>query len=773
MQGTTIGATLDATPNCITAPTEPGVWYSFIGNGDRFAISTCTADYDTRVSVYTGSCGNLSCLTGNDDFCGLQSLTLIRSLPNQFYYVLVHGANGETGNFTLELACESSPANDNCTNASPLTCGVAAIGTTQGATLDTSPVCGGMAQTSPGVWYSFTGNGDVASLSTCGFLSNFDTRISVFTGGCSGLNCVIENDDEACLFGSRLSALNFLTNNGEQYLVLVHGFGGQTGNFILNLDCAPLPAVPANDLAVNAQTIGCLDSVGGTTIGATADVVPACGMLAGAPGVWYEFFGTGDEVTASTCDDDTDFDTQIGVYRDVGGQLECVTGNDDDLTCIHSPEASTVKFFTNFNQRYLILVQGFNGQTGNFALTTSCVSTGPVLVEECQLAEFDPGNNLSFMIFLSGTPGLSPDYLPIGGSGRILRYSDGTAEIQGTVVNRFDLNAIWDIHMFLEDQQTWAQWSAAGGLYKGGRSEALTNHPDWAYYKLTSGSYLSGQNNFANDTLWLQHTPATFTYGFQLGTGANDRNGLAGLSGWFTFSGAYTGHGDLNAAYTACQRFKRARIKLQLEGPQVANGMRTSLGTSGLLPMSQPFASSLNYQGTESVSSLPANVSDWVLVELRNPNDPTQVIARRAALLRNDGQLLSTDGSEEIKFELPGEAELAVNQAYIVVRHPSHLAVMSASAISLDQEVMSWDASKSPASHWDGSALTKTAHGLYQVPVGDVNQNGTVDSWEANMVRNQLFQQGHLIYDLNGDGEVNASDMRILLKNSGKHISIP
>jgi hypothetical protein len=396
-----------------------------------------------------------------------------------------------------------------------------------------------------------------------------------------------------------------------------------------------------------------------------------------------------------------------------------------------------------------------------------------VLIEECQLAEFDPGNNMSFMIFLSGTPGLSPDYLPVAGSGRLLRYSDGTAEIQGRVVNRFDLNSVWDLHMFIENQQTWAQWSAAGRRYKGGRPEALANHPDWAYYTLNPGSYLSGRNNFANDTLWLRHSPIDFKYGFQLGLGGNDRNGLAGMSGWFTFTGAYTGHGDINAAFTSCQRFKRVRVKLQLEGPQAGNTMRTTLNTQGLVPMAQPFASSLSYSGSESLSSLPSDVTDWVLVELRDPDKPAQVISQQAALLRKDGQLLATDGQEILTMALPGEADLPVRSAYIVVRHPSHLTVMSAVRLSLEQALTSWDASKSAAVHWDGTALGKNEAGRYQVPVGDVNQNGTIDSWEANMVRNQLFEQSYQANDLNGDGEINASDMRMLLKNTGKQISIP
>lgn len=42
-----------------------------------------------------------------------------------------------------------------------------------------------------------------------------------------------------------------------------------------------------------------------------------------------------------------------------------------------------------------------------------------------------------------------------------------------------------------------------------------------------------------------------------------------------------------------------------------------------------------NYQGMEKISTIPADIIRWVLVELRDPVDSTKIVDRRAALLRS------------------------------------------------------------------------------------------------------------------------------------------
>ncbi|HSP88887.1 MAG TPA: hypothetical protein VLN45_12195, partial [Ignavibacteriaceae bacterium] len=59
-------------------------------------------------------------------------------------------------------------------------------------------------------------------------------------------------------------------------------------------------------------------------------------------------------------------------------------------------------------------------------------------------------------------------------------------------------------------------------------------------------------------------------------------------------------------------------IKILLEGSFNDGSMTTTLLNNGHLPLTQPYNQNpWNYNGTESVSSIPSNVVDWILVELR------------------------------------------------------------------------------------------------------------------------------------------------------------
>lgn len=107
INGTTAGAAIDAAPFCGTSITAPGVWYTFIGSGGSETVSTCTtASFDTKISVYTGTCAALVCVDGNDDFCGLLSEVTFATTAGTRYYVLVHGFGSATGTFTLTRNCQ-------------------------------------------------------------------------------------------------------------------------------------------------------------------------------------------------------------------------------------------------------------------------------------------------------------------------------------------------------------------------------------------------------------------------------------------------------------------------------------------------------------------------------------------------------------------------------------------------------------------------------------------------------------------------------------------
>src|SRR5690606_36599521 len=81
--GTTIGATQDEAnaPSVTTQEPDtdadndsPWVWYSFTGTiaGDEITLTTCSTDtnYDTELSVYTGTSGNITLIDDGYDESG-------------------------------------------------------------------------------------------------------------------------------------------------------------------------------------------------------------------------------------------------------------------------------------------------------------------------------------------------------------------------------------------------------------------------------------------------------------------------------------------------------------------------------------------------------------------------------------------------------------------------------------------------------------------------------------------------------------------------------
>lgn len=377
--GSTVGADTDddvAPPCGIVTVNSPGVWYKLTGDGSNVTVSTCNAaSYDTKISVYTNGCGTLTCVAGNDDTpqcAALTSEVSFATTPGAEYLIMVHGFGGAVGDFALTISCAGAPSNDNCADAIPVFCNQIVSGSTVGTTADSTGTCG-TTNTSPGVWYSFTGTGDFVTLSTCGTAS-YDTKLSVFTGTCGQLTCVGGNDDFTGCIGFT-SRFGFLSEAGTEYLILVHGFLNATGTFDLSLTCTPITV--ANDFCTGAIDILCGESVSGSTAEATPDNQTTCVTSNTAAGVWYRFTGDGSVVTATTCNAATGYDTKISVYVGVCGSLVCVTGDDDDNSCAADPFFSTVSWGTAAGTDYFILVHGFGSDAGTFELSLTCAAPLP------------------------------------------------------------------------------------------------------------------------------------------------------------------------------------------------------------------------------------------------------------------------------------------------------------------------------------------------------------------------------------------------------------
>lgn len=113
LEGSTIAATPDTEDSICGASNAPGVWYAIAGTGGTITAQTCGSTYDTRLSLFgggaDGDCGNLSCVSSNDDFCNLQSQVSWPSSAEVTYYIYVHGWNTSSGSYTLRVSSTEPP----------------------------------------------------------------------------------------------------------------------------------------------------------------------------------------------------------------------------------------------------------------------------------------------------------------------------------------------------------------------------------------------------------------------------------------------------------------------------------------------------------------------------------------------------------------------------------------------------------------------------------------------------------------------------------------
>ena len=129
--------------------------------------------------------------------------------------------------------------------------------------------------------------------------------------------------------------------------------------------------------------------------------------------------------------------------------------------------------------------------------------------------------------------------------------------------------------------------------------------------------------------------------------------------------------------------------KVFLQGAyDLATGiLRDDLRAEGKLPTAQPYSAMARFNhhlGTESraAGAFNANgtnsVVDWVFVELRDPADPSEIIATRAALVQRDGDIVDMDGVSPLTITT------APGNYYVSVNHRNHLGAMTAAAVALN-----------------------------------------------------------------------------------------
>lgn len=221
------------------------------------------------------------------------------------------------------------------------------------------------------------------------------------------------------------------------------------------------------------------------------------------------------------------------------------------------------------------------------------------------------------------------------------------------------------------------------------------------------------------------------------------------------------------------------RLKAMLQGPfvQSTGVMSTALNDAGLVPLTAPYGTGettsqavLNVTGTD-------RVVDWVLIELRDKNDPSNVVATRSCLIRENGTVVDVDGVSDVTF-----MNRQNDQYYVALRHRNHLGIMTATAKALSSMASMMDLSNGTVPIYgtsDATVLVGTKRCLW---AGDTDSNGTLRyTGELNdrdpmlvllggNIPTSVFN-GYAGEDVNMDGKVKytgpANDRDLLLSNTG------
>ncbi|MDP5170712.1 MAG: hypothetical protein NWR72_10740, partial [Bacteroidia bacterium] len=175
------------------------------------------------------------------------------------------------------------------------------------------------------------------------------------------------------------------------------------------------------------------------------------------------------------------------------------------------------------------------------------------VVQVCQLSDFTQAA-FGHSIYLHYLPGaITPRYRWDTNGGIFTIYADSSARVTGRVFNDSLPNWQWDVDLWFVNQKDYATWTALGRDVKIEYAPSAlvnANKQNWLFWEFDSTrSRLYGvpSTHFAGDTLLIRHNPPNREFGVQFGVAANAKNGNFGISGWFLFSGSYSGHGDINA----------------------------------------------------------------------------------------------------------------------------------------------------------------------------------------------------------------------------------
>ncbi len=211
-------------------------------------------------------------------------------------------------------------------------------------------------------------------------------------------------------------------------------------------------------------------------------------------------------------------------------------------------------------------------------------------------------------------------------------------------------------------------------------------------------------------------------------------------------------------------------MRAALQGPyDPSNGlMNDDLRAGGMIPSGEPFtALGFTHAGGGGGETVPGGllavtgpnaIVDWVLVELRDKNNPSTILRTRSALLQRDGDVVGTDGYPRLLFN-----GLASDNYYVAVRHRNHLGAMTFGSKTLDKSETGVDFTLGTTATYGTDARVVLGNGRRALWAGNAWRDGVIKYTGSFNDRDPILQTiggsvptitvpGYLMTDVNLDG---------------------
>jgi len=212
----------------------------------------------------------------------------------------------------------------------------------------------------------------------------------------------------------------------------------------------------------------------------------------------------------------------------------------------------------------------------------------------------------------------------------------------------------------------------------------------------------------------------------------------------------------------------RSSVRLFLQGPYISGtaNMTAQLVQNGVLPYTSPYA-----DDPRTVTRIPSNVTDWALLQFRLATNGPALISR-SVFLRKDGWLVDDAGSSNLSFDLPPGTN-----GYLVVKHRSHLAAMSALPVAVTNQSLTYDFTQSPEAFFGGTAGCVQVEGpngpCWALRAGDIDGDGAVLPVDFAICSSLTNTAGYRRSDANLDGMVTPDDSYRVQENLYVSSTVP